>query len=146
MCCGRRVSLPRCTSSWCTRRSASSPTAQHTQTQSYSTLSSSCGSRLVSYYFKIHDLFLASKLDNLGSPKKLIIFKCCGNRIYLLRFRYRFRFRLYNLQFRGNLSSVSMRTFVIPFYYGSNSAKAKSYGTYGPSNALCFVLNSFHVF
>jgi hypothetical protein len=31
-----------------------------------------------------------------------------------------------------NMSSMSVRTFVIPFYYGSGSAKAKSYGSYGP--------------
>ncbi len=46
------------------------------------------------------------------------------------------------------LSSVSVRTFVIPFYYGSGSAKAKSYGSCGPGpgsgsatlcNTLCFV-------
>jgi hypothetical protein len=32
----------------------------------------------------------------------------------------------------GNLSSVSVRPFVIPFYYGSGSgsARAKSYGSY----------------
>jgi hypothetical protein len=27
--------------------------------------------------------------------------------------------------------TVSVRTFVIPFYYGSGSATAKSYGSYG---------------
>jgi hypothetical protein len=31
-----------------------------------------------------------------------------------------------------NLSSVSMRTFVIPFYYGSGSVKAKNYGLTAP--------------
>jgi hypothetical protein len=30
-----------------------------------------------------------------------------------------------------NMSSVSVRTFVVPFYYGSGSAKAKCYGSYG---------------
>ncbi len=29
-----------------------------------------------------------------------------------------------------NMSSMSVRTSVIPFYYGSGSAKAKSYGSY----------------
>jgi hypothetical protein len=31
--------------------------------------------------------------------------------------------------------TVSVRTFVIPFYYGSGSAKAKSYGSYGSGSA-----------
>jgi hypothetical protein len=33
-----------------------------------------------------------------------------------------------------NLSSVSVRTFVISFYCCSGSAKAKSYGSYGPGS------------
>ncbi len=31
--------------------------------------------------------------------------------------------------------TVSVRTFVIPFYHGSGSATAKSYGSYGSGSA-----------
>jgi hypothetical protein len=58
-----------------------------------------------------------------------------------------------------NLSSVSVRTFVISLYYDSGSAKAKIYGSYGSGpgsgsatlcNTLCFFFRSaavlsFHV-
>jgi len=41
---------------------------------------------------------------------------------------------------------MSVRTFVIPFYYGSGSATAKSYGSYGSGfgSATLLNLDSFH--
>jgi hypothetical protein len=44
-----------------------------------------------------------------------------------------------------NFYTVSVRTFVIPFYYGSGSAEAKSYVSYGSGSAtrpLCVILLS----
>jgi hypothetical protein len=42
-----------------------------------------------------------------------------------------------------NLSSLSLRTFVIPFYYGSGSAEAKSYGSYGSGSEKALVLEVY---
>ncbi len=107
------MSLPRCTSSWCTPRSSSSPMGQHTLTQSYSTISFSCGSRLVSYYLKIHDLFLASKLEIL------LINKISVLRNYLLQFpvpvptfdKFRFLFRLYIKTLKNQFSKKFVKFF-----------------------------------
>jgi hypothetical protein len=39
--------------------------------------------------------------------------------------------------------TVSVRTFVIPFYYGSGSAKAKSYSSYYGSISKCLPVTNF---
>jgi hypothetical protein len=44
-----------------------------------------------------------------------------------------------------NFYTVSVRTFVIPFYYGFGSGEAKSYGSYGSGSTtrpLCVILLS----
>jgi hypothetical protein len=38
------------------------------------------------------------------------------------------------IRYRTQFYTVPVRNFVIPFYYGSDAAEAKSYGSYGPGS------------